>query len=97
MGLSKLAERCRICPKVDTCNHKRMEAYGYLVPCPEHRHGGMVANVVICDDIGYDTIVPKAPEFEAVVEQLRVAMSRAIGAPYDMLYKWPSQLWVKMV
>lgn len=30
MGLSKLSEKCRVCPKVDTCNHKRMEALGYL-------------------------------------------------------------------
>lgn len=25
MGLSKIAETCRSCPKVDTCNHKKME------------------------------------------------------------------------
>lgn len=30
MGLSKLASRCRVCQNVDTCDHKRMEACGYL-------------------------------------------------------------------
>ena len=30
MGLSKLSEKCRKCPFVDTCNHKRMEALAYL-------------------------------------------------------------------
>ena len=30
MGLSRLAEVCRKCPYVDTCDHKRMEAIGYL-------------------------------------------------------------------
>lgn len=30
MGLSRLTEVCRKCPYVDTCDHKRMEAIGYL-------------------------------------------------------------------
>lgn len=30
MGLSRLAEACRKCPYVDACDHKRMEALGYL-------------------------------------------------------------------
>ena len=30
MGLSRLAEVCRKCPYVDTCDNKRMEALGYL-------------------------------------------------------------------
>ena len=34
MGLSRLAAKCRACPHVSTCNHKRMEALGYL-PLPK--------------------------------------------------------------
>lgn len=34
MGLSRLAETCRKCPYVDTCDHKRIEALGYL-PMPK--------------------------------------------------------------
>lgn len=34
MGLSRLAEACWECPYVDTCDHKRMEALGYL-PMPK--------------------------------------------------------------
>lgn len=30
MGLSKLLAKCRACPYVSTCDHKRMEAFGYL-------------------------------------------------------------------
>lgn len=33
MGLSKLSARCRACPFVDVCDHKRMEACGFL-PLP---------------------------------------------------------------
>lgn len=34
MGLSKLTAQCQVCPYVDTCDHKRMEALGYL-PLPK--------------------------------------------------------------
>lgn len=34
MGLSKIAAKCKACPHVSTCDHKRMEALGYL-PLPE--------------------------------------------------------------
>lgn len=34
MGLSRLSAKCRACPRVSTCDHKRMEALGYL-PMPE--------------------------------------------------------------
>lgn len=30
MGLSRLAKACQKCPYVDTCDHKEMEALGYL-------------------------------------------------------------------
>ena len=34
MGLSRLAKVCQNCPYVDGCNHKRIEALGYL-PIPK--------------------------------------------------------------
>lgn len=34
MSLSKFSARCQACPFVDTCDHKEMEALGYL-PLPE--------------------------------------------------------------
>lgn len=30
MGLSRLAAKCRVCPFVDKCDKKLMEAHGYL-------------------------------------------------------------------
>lgn len=30
MGLSRLSKECRECPFVEKCQHKRMEALGYL-------------------------------------------------------------------
>jgi hypothetical protein len=34
MGLSKLAAGCQSCPYVDTCDHKCMEALGFLPEPP---------------------------------------------------------------
>lgn len=34
MGRSKLAAGCWACPYVDTCDHKRMEALGFLPEPP---------------------------------------------------------------
>lgn len=33
MGLSRLSKKRQACPYVETCDHKRMEALGYL-PTP---------------------------------------------------------------
>ena len=30
MALKRLSEKCMACPKVDTCDHKRMEAVGFF-------------------------------------------------------------------
>lgn len=32
MTLSRLCAKCAKCPKVDTCDHKRMEMVGFLEP-----------------------------------------------------------------
>lgn len=45
MGLSKLAAKCRACPYVSTCNHKQMEALGYL-PLPEQRAEIQIDNLL---------------------------------------------------
>ena len=32
---TQLAGRCAVCPKVSTCDHKRMEHLGYIIPSPD--------------------------------------------------------------
>lgn len=32
---SQLARKCAVCPKVSTCDHKRMEHFGYIIPSPD--------------------------------------------------------------
>lgn len=35
MTLSKLSEKCKTCPKVDSCDHKKMELCAYI-ELPRH-------------------------------------------------------------
>ena len=45
MTLSKLSERCKACPKVDTCDHKKMElcALAELPPQVSINAGQMIS------------------------------------------------------
>ena len=38
MTLSRLCTKCAKCPKVDTCDHKRMEMVGFLEPTSATAH-----------------------------------------------------------
>ena len=85
MGLSKISERCNRCSKAGNCDSKRMEACGYLFPCPEHRHGGLATNVVLCDEIEHSTVIPKNPAYEDFLEQLYTALEKASNIPRHIL------------
>ena len=50
MGLSRLAAKCRACPHVSTCDHKQMEALGYL-PLPEQRVEIQVDRTIQIDNL----------------------------------------------
>ena len=32
---TQLAGKCSVCPKMSTCDHKRMEHLGYIIPIPD--------------------------------------------------------------
>lgn len=46
MSLSRLAKGCRECPYVDTCDHKRIEAIGYLQNADQSNAADMAASVL---------------------------------------------------
>lgn len=46
MGLKKLAEKCQVCPFVDKCSNKRMEALGYLEPVTMSASTSMVQPIL---------------------------------------------------
>lgn len=80
MGLSKLAEKCRICPKVDTCNNKRMEAVGFIDgPCERELAAGTVTAEVVQ--------INTAPSYEAFFESVEKAIAVAAQIPQHIICK----------
>lgn len=75
MGLSRLSEKCRICPKVDTCQNKRMEAMAFLDgPCEMELAAGTAttgAMVVTTEDAvaAFCDAVEKAVAIAAQIPQ----------------------------
>lgn len=55
MGLSRIAEKCRNCPFLDTCDHKQLEALGYL-PEPMIAEAGMPAHAEMVQPILRETV-----------------------------------------
>lgn len=75
MALSKLSAKCRACPKVDTCDHKEMEAYGFL-PYPPQREPTITAqpgsDVTIRSDTSFiiDELVKEAARVFQIPERI---------------------------
>lgn len=96
MGLSVLSEKCRKCPRVDTCNNKRMEAMAFLDgPCErELATGGVVpmSAVKLCDGSVHviDTSlsvggIPLNIERDAI-EEISKAIAKSLCIPADVLF-----------
>ena len=98
MGLSQLAEMCQKCPKVETCNHKRMEALAFLPdPCEmEQATGGIVPVGVVnlCDGStvvmdktetvgGFNIMTPQ--QTKDFAEAVIKEMERALCVPAGLL------------
>lgn len=55
MALTKLAAKCRYCPFLSTCDHKQMEALGYL-PEPFVAESGAQASAEMAQPILRETV-----------------------------------------
>lgn len=55
MALTKLAAKCRFCPFLNTCDHKQMEALGYL-PEPLVAESGAKASAKMVQPILRETV-----------------------------------------
>lgn len=80
MGLSKLAEKCRVCPKVDTCKNKRMESVGFLTgPCEMEMAAGVAS-------VAPGTVVINAtPEMDNFMEAVSKQLAEAFCIPEYIL------------
>lgn len=80
MGLSKLSEKCRICPKVDTCNNKRMEALAFMDgPCEMEQAAGTATAEAVQ--------INTASSYEAFFEAVEKAVAVAAQIPQHIICK----------
>lgn len=80
MGLSVLAEKCRTCPKVDTCNNKRMEALAYMAgPCERELATGTASAEAVQ--------INTASIYEAFFESVEKAVAVAAQIPQHIICK----------
>lgn len=85
MGLSRLAEKCRICPNVDTCQNKRMEALGFLDgPCERELAAGTATAGPV--NIGLVNIGP-ADAVTAFHDAVEKAVAIAAQIPQHIICK----------
>lgn len=93
MGLSKLDAKCMVCPKVDTCNHKRMVALAYLpepiaAPYSEPVAANMTEPMMVKHDYRDVKIAPGVTvtiDLEDVAKELEKEFYRSIGLPGLMM------------
>ena len=76
MSLSRLSARCRACPHVDTCDHKEMEAYGFL-PIPPQQGS------IIFSEPREEDLIRAAKEIN--VDELTKLLAREFQIPERLL------------
>lgn len=75
MALAKLAPKCRACPKVLTCDHKEMEAIGFL-PIPAEGFTDPDQEIVVGVDLA-----PGTDSSSAIMVKIDDSFNSA-GNPY---------------
>ena len=86
MGLSKLAAMCQKCSKVDTCDHKRMEAVGcipvYAQPEPDIEQISQPNAMLNGVDQSY--IIKTNPEHKDIVEKIKKELYKSLMCPFEI-------------
>ena len=84
MSLSKLSEKCKGCPKSDTCSHKRMECVGILQPSAECISSDISMDMLQPHDYRQIQIAPNTTvtiDLEDLKKELEDRIYRSIGVP----------------
>lgn len=76
MSLSRLAVKCRACPFVDTCDHKEMDAYGFL-PIPTQQES------IIFSEPSEKDLIRAAKEINT--DELLKEIARVVQLPERLL------------
>lgn len=78
MSLSRLAAECRVCPYVDTCGHKRMEAIGFLQPIKNKSEEDNIETIIVPHDFRQIKIAPNT-EVTIDLEDFKKEINKAIA------------------
>lgn len=82
MTLSRLCITCANCPKVDTCDHKRMEMVGFLEPTTNDSQEKILENVVVSHRYRQVKIAPNTEitiDLEDVKKNIEQAIAKHAG------------------
>lgn len=82
MSLSKLAGECQVCPYLETCNHKRMEAVGYLQPNQNELQANIQESLSVPHDYRQVKIAPNTEvtiDLKDLKKELEKSIVRSAG------------------
>lgn len=85
MTLSRLCAECAKCPKVDTCDHKRMEMVGFLEPIVNESQENISENVAVPHKYSQVKIAPNTT-VTIDLEDIKKEIERSIAAKQAGLY-----------
>lgn len=78
MSLSQLASNCQACPYKDTCDHKRMEAVGFLQPLQNEQLMPMQESLIVPHNYRQVKIAPGV-EVTIDLENFREEIKKSIA------------------
>lgn len=82
MTLSRLSSKCAKCPKVDTCDHKRMEMVGFLEPVANDAQEILSENVAVSHRYRQVKIAPNTEitiDLEDIKKEIEQSIAKQAG------------------
>lgn len=88
MTLSRLCAECAKCPKVDTCDHKRMEMVGFLESIANESQENLSENVAVPHKYRQVEIAPNTTvtiDLEDIKKEIERSIAKQAGLYCDFL------------
>ena len=82
MTLSRLCTKCAKCPKVDTCDHKRMEMVGFLEPASATANSELTNSAIVPHKYRNVKIAPNTEttiDLEDIKKEIEQAIAKQAG------------------
>jgi hypothetical protein len=82
MTLSRLSEKCKYCPFVDTCDHKQMEMVGFLEPATRNNRQDIEEQLIVPHDYRQVKIAPNTTvtiDLEDFKNEINKSISKSAG------------------